>query len=80
MAVGYERGGVGGGGGRGGGEEGRKGEEVAAAGWAGGDEGEDFGDEALLDCCVLWHWELASARFCEVVDVGGPAGCRIWSI
>jgi hypothetical protein len=28
-------------------------EEVAAAAGAGGDEGEDLGYEALLDCCVL---------------------------
>lgn len=36
-----------------GGEEGREREEVAGAGGAVGDEGEDFGDEALLDGGVL---------------------------
>ena len=30
-----------------------EGEKVAAAGWSRGDECEDLGDEALLDCCVL---------------------------
>jgi len=57
VAVGDEGGGVvvrGGGAGVRRGEERREGEEVAAAGWAGGDEGEDLGDEALLDCCVLY--------------------------
>lgn len=38
-----------GGGGAGGGEEGREGEEVAGALWTVGNEGEDFGDESLLD-------------------------------
>lgn len=38
-----------GGGGAGGGEEGREGKEVAGALWTVGDEGEDFGDESLLD-------------------------------
>lgn len=40
-------------GGSGGGEEGREGEEVAGPGWAVGDEGEDFGYEALLYAGVL---------------------------
>ena len=34
-------------------EEGWEREEVAAAAGPRGDEGEDFGDQALLDCCVL---------------------------
>ncbi len=37
----------------GGGEKGREREEVAGGGRAVGDEGEDFGDEALLDGSVL---------------------------
>lgn len=41
-------------GGAAGGEEGWEREEVAATLGSGGDEGEDFGDEALLDCCVLY--------------------------
>lgn len=36
-----------------GGEQGRQREEVAGAGWPVGDEGEDFGYEALLDAGVL---------------------------
>lgn len=40
-------------GGSGGGEEGRQREEVAGAGWSVGDEGEDFGYEALLYARVL---------------------------
>lgn len=31
-------------------------EEVAGCVGTGGDEGEDFGDEALLDGCVLFSW------------------------
>ena len=34
-------------------EEGWEREEVAAAAGSRGDKGEDFGDQALLDCCVL---------------------------
>ena len=40
-------------GGAGGSEERWEWEEVAAAGWSGRDKGEDLGNEALLDCCVL---------------------------
>lgn len=42
----------------GGGEERWERQKVATAGWAGGYEGEDFGDEALLDGCVLWVFLL----------------------
>ena len=55
MPVCYERGGVVvfGSRGAGGRQQWRQGQEIAAAGGAGGDEGEDFGEEALLHCCVL---------------------------
>ena len=75
MAVGDEGGAVGvrvGGGGAGaGGEEGWEREEVAAALWAGGDEGEDLGDEALLDGRVLCTFSLVGMR---VVVVEGEEG------
>lgn len=47
-------------GGSGGGEEGREREEVAGAGWAVGDEGEDLGYEALLYAGILYkcQWVL----------------------
>jgi len=59
--------------GRGGGEEGWEGQKVAAAGRAGGDEVEDFRDEALLDGCFLGFVR-------EVGWWGGgwvQVGCRI---
>jgi len=45
------------------GEEGGEGEEVAGAGGAVGYEGEDFGDEALLDTCILWSLVRYSRRW-----------------
>jgi hypothetical protein len=49
-----QRASVGGCGGGGlGGEQRREGQEVAGARCAVRDEGEDFGDEALLDACFL---------------------------
>lgn len=58
----------------GGREEGWQREEVAGGGWAGGDEGEDFGEETLLDCCVL-RWWLVRCGPDLIGDV--PIGCRI---
>lgn len=70
MPVGHERGDVvlllvaGRVGGSGGGEEGREREEVAGAGWAVGDEGEDLGYEALLYARVLDEYQRCLRRGC----------------
>ena len=48
----------------GGRKEGRERQEVAAAAWAGGDEGEDLGYQSLLYCCVLGE-VLAAMRQME---------------
>lgn len=76
VAVGDERGavGVGGvGGGGAGGEEGREGQEVATGLRTGGDEGEDLGDETLLDGSVLEGWSSAGEEGCGGVE-GGDGG------
>jgi hypothetical protein len=60
-------------------EEGWKGEEVAGARGAVGDKGEDFGDEALLDACLLRLSKAVSLCLVVGVEMGVRAGCRISS-
>ena len=50
---------------RGGRKKRRQGEEVAATSWTGGNEGEDLGEESLLDCGVLASIRLAFGMVCE---------------
>lgn len=60
-----------------GGEEGWQGEEVAGACWAMGDEGEDLGDETLLDGGFLGLLAGDRGRGAEEGDL--QVGCRTWS-
>jgi hypothetical protein len=61
-----------------GGEEGREGEEVAGAGWPVGDEGEDFGNEALLYAGVLWDCQCGSGTSSMSLK-GGRGGPELTS-
>jgi hypothetical protein len=63
----------------GGGEERWERQKVTAASWSGRYEGEDLGDEALLDGRILEIYLSELLMFSE--SIGSlRVGCRIWSV